>query len=79
MPLSLILSSQLHMTTKASRISKTLRPTRHTKMPFDMIPKAQILEFYKHSFQFLLRAFAEMFARRMTSSGVKHTSLNTPA
>ena len=45
---------------------------------FDVIPKAQILEFYKHSFQSLFRVFADMFARRMTSSTVRQATLNTP-
>jgi hypothetical protein len=41
---------------------------------FDVIPKAQMLQFHKHSFQALFRVFAEMFARRLTSSAVTHTS-----
>ena len=45
---------------------------------FDVIPKAEMLQFYKHSFQSLFIVFAEMFARRLTSSTVTHTSLNTP-
>ena len=45
---------------------------------FDVMPKAQILEFYKHSFQSLLIVFAETFACKMTSSAVRHASLNTP-
>jgi len=45
---------------------------------FDVIPKAQMLQFYKHSFQSLFIVFADMFARRLTSSAVIHTSLNTP-
>jgi hypothetical protein len=45
---------------------------------FDVMPKAQILEFYKHSFQSHFRVFADMFARRMISSTVRHASLNTP-
>ena len=44
---------------------------------FDVIPKAQILEFCKHTFQSFLIRFAEMFARRMTLLAVTHTSLNT--
>ena len=45
---------------------------------FDVIPKAQMLDYYKHSFQSLLLVFAEMFARRLTASTVTPTSLNTP-
>ena len=45
---------------------------------YDVISKAQMLQFYKHSFQSLFIVFAEMFARRLTSSAVTHTSLNTP-
>ena len=45
---------------------------------FDVMPKAQTLEFYKHSFQSLLMVFAEMFTRRMTSSAVRQALLNTP-
>ena len=37
-----------------------------------------IIEYFKHSFQTMLVAFADMFARKMNSSTVKHTSLNTP-
>jgi hypothetical protein len=36
------------------------------------------IENFKHPFQTMLVAFADMFARKMTSSTVKHTSLNTP-
>ena len=45
---------------------------------FDVIPKTQILDFYKHTFQSFLIVFAEMFARRMTPSAVTHTSLKHP-
>jgi hypothetical protein len=45
---------------------------------FSVIPKAHTLQYYKHSFQVLFSAFADMFARKMTGSSVKHISINTP-
>ncbi len=45
---------------------------------FTLIPKAQILEYYKHTFQTLFVVFAEMFAHKMTSSPVKHTAAYFP-
>ena len=47
------------------------------KRVWNSIPEANTVEYFKHPFQAMLVAFAEMFARKMTSSTVKHTSLNT--
>jgi hypothetical protein len=47
------------------------------KRVWNSIPEAITIEYFKHPFQVMLVAFAEMFARKMTSSTVKHTSLNT--
>jgi hypothetical protein len=44
---------------------------------FSVIPKAHTLQYYKNSFQVLFSAFADMFARKMTGSSVKHISINT--
>ena len=48
------------------------------KRAWNVIPTANTIEYFKHPFQTMLVAFADMFARKMTSSTVKHTSLNTP-
>jgi hypothetical protein len=48
------------------------------KRAWNSIPEANTIEYFKHPFQTMLVAFADMFARKMTSSTVKHTSLNTP-
>jgi hypothetical protein len=43
-----------------------------------VIPKTHTLQYYKHSCQVLFSASADMFARKMTGSSVKHISINTP-
>ena len=48
------------------------------KGAYNLIPSAQIVEYFKHPFQNMFVTFADMFARKMTSSTVKHTSLYTP-
>jgi hypothetical protein len=47
------------------------------KAAYNLIPSAQIEEYFKQPFQHMFVTFAEMFARRMTCSTVKHTSLYT--
>ncbi len=47
------------------------------KRVWNSIPEANTIEYFKHPFQAMLVSFADMFARKMTSSTVKHTSLNT--
>ncbi len=45
---------------------------------WNVLPTTNTIEYFKHPFQTMLVAVADMFARKMTSSTVKHTSLNTP-
>jgi hypothetical protein len=49
------------------------------KRTWNVIPTANTIEYVKHPFQTMLVVFTDMFARKMTSSTVKHTSLNTPS
>jgi hypothetical protein len=44
------------------------------KRTWNVVPTTNTIEYFKHPV-----TFADMFARKMTSSTVKHTSLNTPA
>jgi len=47
------------------------------KAAYNLIPSVHIVEYFKYPFQHMFVTFAEMFARKMTSSTVKHTSLYT--
>jgi hypothetical protein len=48
------------------------------KRVWNVIPTSNTIEYFEHPVQTMLVAFADMFARKMTSSTVKHKSLNTP-
>jgi len=45
---------------------------------YDVMTKAHTNLYHKHSFQAIFSVFADMFARKLTGSTAKHTSLNTP-
>jgi hypothetical protein len=57
---------------------KLMIEAAHTSLVNTLIPTANTIEYFKHPFQTMLVTL-DMFTRKMTSSTVKHMSLNTPS